>query len=149
MTVPLEKLGKITLFNKIFVLYFFIYNYIYYKVKLHLFFSSNLTLIKIYTGKYNKKIYKEYSVPLHGKSYNVIILEDDFNLLKKLDPKKSVMYAGVSPPNDKSNTIIDITKDINKMVLYNNIEIKDMIKNIWDITETINIIDSEFNEINF
>jgi hypothetical protein len=132
--------NKVPLISKIFVLYFFIYNYIYYKAKLHytyLIKQTESTLIKIYIGKYNKKIYKEYSVQDH----NVIILEEDFNLLKDLDLTKSIMYAGVCNR--------DITKDINKMILYNNTEIKDMIKNIWDITETINIIDSEFNEINF
>jgi hypothetical protein len=105
------------------------------------------TLIKIYTGKYNKKIYKEYSVPIHGKFYNVIILENDYTLVKDLDPKKFIMYAGVGKTNDIID--IDITKDINKMVLYNYTEMKDMIKNIFDISQCVFIIDSEFNEIAF
>ena len=136
--------NTITLFNKIFVLYFFIYNYIFYKAKLHYTYLIKQTgpiLIKQYTGKYNKKIYKEYSVNLHGKFYNVIILEEDFYLLKDFDPTKSVMHAGVC---DR-----DITKDINKMILYNNTKIKDMINNIFDISECVSIIDSDFNEINF
>jgi hypothetical protein len=131
--------------------------YIYYKAKIYYTylvkqtkcgaFNQKPTLIKIYTGKYNVKIYKEYSVPIHGKFYNVIILDNDYDLLKNLDPKKFIMHAGIM--NDKSNDIIDITKDINKTILYNYPEIKDMIRNIFDISECVFIIDFEFNEINF